>query len=259
MGEQILRAKAGEQVFELGAQDAGGNYGLRTFDEPVRQAVLAVLAQLDDATTDTVLSVLKLILTELGPKLEAGGTVNVGNLPASQTVNGTVGVSNSDFPLPTTQVTSLTPQKDALTDAQLRAAAVNVTVSNPTANPETGLAKETTVAAILTELQQKLEAGQSVNVGNFPATQTVSGTVAVSNLPDDNAVLNDIKRDITDYEERFEFDASGNPLYVGKAPDGTLTSATAWTVYKFTFVNGLPERKQVRAGVAWDSRATVGW
>lgn len=53
---------------------------------------------------------------------------------------------------------------------------ITVTVSNPTANPETGLAKQTTLAAILTELDQKYEGGP-ISIANFPSVQPVSGTV----------------------------------------------------------------------------------
>lgn len=46
-----------------------------------------------------------------------------------------------------------------------------VTVSNPTADPETGLAKSA----------NQLPDGHNVAVNNFPATQPVSGTVTVAN------------------------------------------------------------------------------
>lgn len=90
-----------------------------------------------------------------------------------------------------------------------------VTVANPTANPETGLSKETTLAALSAKLPALLEAGRlsvradgtvaldaatlaalentTVTVGNFPAVQpvsdnggslTVDGTVAVSGAID---------------------------------------------------------------------------
>lgn len=47
-------------------------------------------------------------------------------LNAGLTVEGTVAVSNPSYPLPTGQVTTLTPQTDVLTDAQLRAQPVPV-------------------------------------------------------------------------------------------------------------------------------------
>lgn len=78
-----------------------------------------VLAQLDDATTDTVISVLKEILAES----KTGDNVNVTNFPLT-------------YPLTDAQVTALK----------------TVTVSNPTADPETGLAKEVTLAALKDEV-----------------------------------------------------------------------------------------------------------
>lgn len=93
----------------------------------------------------------------------------------------------------------LDPLRKLAVDLQGRITAV---LANPTANPETGLAKESTLAALLTELGQKLEPGgtvaldaatlaalETINavvsgtvaVANFPATQPVSGTVTVSN------------------------------------------------------------------------------
>lgn len=48
----------------------------------------------------------------------------------TQPVSGTVAVSNTEYPLPASQVTTLTPQTDALTDTQLRASAVDVKTSS---------------------------------------------------------------------------------------------------------------------------------
>jgi hypothetical protein len=71
------------------------------------------------------------------------GTVAVANFPATQPVSGTVAVSN------------------------------------PTANPETGLAKDVTLT---TRLPAALNAdgGLPTHVQNFPATQPVSGTVTTT-------------------------------------------------------------------------------
>lgn len=58
--------------------------------------------------------------------LDAGTLAALESITA--TVSGTVGVSNfpAEFPLPAGQVSALTPQTDALTDAELRAAEINV-------------------------------------------------------------------------------------------------------------------------------------
>jgi hypothetical protein len=81
-------------------------------------------------------------------------------------------------------------ERKLVVDSQGRIAIIGtVTIANPTANPETGLAKESTLAALLTELGQKLEPGQAValDAATLAALETinavVSGTVAVSNFP----------------------------------------------------------------------------
>lgn len=87
-----------------------------------------------------------------------------------------------------------------LTNTELRASAVpvsgtfypatqpvsgTITVANPTTNPETGLAKEVTLASLLTELGQKYEGGaialDSATLAALESvTATISGTVPVS-------------------------------------------------------------------------------
>jgi hypothetical protein len=80
----------------------------------------------------------------------------------------------------------LDPLRKLAVDLEGRITAV---LANPTANPETGLAKEATLGALLTELGQKLEPGQAVALDSatLGALETinasVSGTVAVSNFP----------------------------------------------------------------------------
>lgn len=78
-------------------------------------------------------------VSDNGGSLTVDGTVNVGNFPATQAVTG------------------------PLTNAELRASNVPVTVSNPTASPETGLAKDTTLTS----------GSQKTQVTNFPASQVV--------------------------------------------------------------------------------------
>lgn len=74
-------------------------------------------------------------------------------------------------------------------------------------------------------------------------------------------LLEDVKRSVTDYESRLDYDVrtDGNPVYVGKAPEGTATSATGWTIQKLTY-DGSDRltRAQVLTGV-WDDRASLGW
>lgn len=155
-------------------------------------------------TTNTRLSD---ILLELGAKLEAGQevaldpvtlaaleTISVANFPASQAVTG------------------------PLTDAQLRASAVPVSV----AGQETGLAKEVTLGALLTELGQKLEEGGTVglnvatltaleviSVANFPASQPVTGPLTDAQL---RAAAVPVSGPITDAQLRASALAVSGPL-----------------------------------------------
>lgn len=51
----------------------------------------------------------------------------------------------------------------------------------------------------------------------------------------------------------------GNSIYIGVAPDASLTTDLVWDVVRFYFdANGLPVRARIRKGIAWDSR-TIGW
>lgn len=50
------------------------------------------------------------------------------------------------------------------------------------------------------------------------------------------ALLAEIKRGLTDYDQRFDYDgADTQPSRVGYAPAGTATSAAAWTIYSYTY------------------------
>lgn len=108
-----------------------------------------------EAKQDAILASLATLLTELQQKLETGQAValDAGTLAALETINaavtGTVAVSNhpSDFPLPSGQILTLTPQTNALTDAQLRASAP--AVKDDYASGEV-LADQTGAGAVLT-------------------------------------------------------------------------------------------------------------
>lgn len=114
--------------------------------------VAAVLAQLDDATTDTVLSVLKAISTELASKYEGGAiALDAATLAALEQITATVANFPATYPLPAAQV-----QTDALTDTQLRAAALTV---------DTGLA-------------QPVQDGGSVQISNDPAAIALQASTA---------------------------------------------------------------------------------
>lgn len=73
----------------------------------------------------------------------------------------------------------------------------------------------------------------------------------------------DVKRGITDTDQRFEWQnvgAEDKPLYIGVAVHGTLTSAT-WVIQKYTFALGpagtyVPSMIETATG-PWDDRATL--
>lgn len=102
-----------------------------------------------EAKQDAIIAVLDAVLAELAGKVGEGGTValDTATLTALEQVTATVANMPSTFPLPLSQV-----QVDALTNAQLRAAAVGVT------DPATKAA----VDALLAEVQTKIAPGDPV-------------------------------------------------------------------------------------------------
>lgn len=66
---------------------------------------------------------------------------------------------------------------------------------------------------------------------------------------------------LDNYEQRFENDAGGNPIYAGWAKPGSATSASEWRIKKFTYdVNDAVTRVQLAEDNAnfafsWDDRA----
>lgn len=64
-------------------------------------------------------------------------------------------------------------------------------------------------------------------------------------------------------EVRYDIPVSaalaGGSIYIGVAPDASLTTDLVWDVVRFYFnANSLPERARIRKGIAWDDR-TIGW
>lgn len=103
------------------------------------------------------------VSNQIDQPLEDGGNVVVSNFP-------------SEYPLPAAQVSTLAPQTDALTDAELRASAIDV---------DTGLTQPTTPAdtqpvsaaslplpAGAATAAKQLPDNHQVAVSNFPAAQT---------------------------------------------------------------------------------------
>lgn len=116
-----------------------------------------------------------------------------------------------------------------------------------------------TLASLLAELQTQQKTALTDTELRASDVET-NDDAAHTRLDTLASLTTDIKRGLSDFEERYEFDAEGLPLYLGKAPEGSLTTDAVWTVVRFTFdIDGLPTRKQTRTNVAWDSRAAAGW
>lgn len=184
MGEQILRVNNGGTVHDIAVLNEQGNWSVLVFDESTNALLTSILAQLDDATTDTVLSTLKNIYTDSATEAtlstRASETTletfrqNFGNVDfATQTTLAAV-LSQLDDATADTVLSVLkslltelgTQQKNALTDAELRAS--NVVVSDSMAHTKLDsilgqLDDATTdtvigvLKSLLTELEQKTE------------------------------------------------------------------------------------------------------
>lgn len=172
---------------------------------------------------DVQISALAAILSELSQKLEAGDSVELGatTLAALEAISTIITNFPSDYP-DAAVLTKLEAMRvllagviavsGPLTNTQLRAADVSVSVSNfPSTQPvsgtveitndtgnaipisatslplPTGAAKESggNLDAILTELQQKLETGQAVELGPVSLAALESITATISNFPSD--------------------------------------------------------------------------
>jgi hypothetical protein len=117
-------------------------------------------------------------------------------------------------------VQALTPQTDALTDDELRAAPVEVT-------------------------------------GSLSATVELPDTYPLPDDQADSAFKRLLKFEPLPGEE-LRRDEGQSDDYHGAAADGTATSAAAWRVVRLYKAGGLITRVRYRTGVAWDARST-GW
>lgn len=93
--------------------------------------------------------------------------------------------------------------------------------------------------------------------GGGPSTVGVKNVKGKAVNPATDEMLADIKRAVTDFETRMDYDAGGNLMYAGKAPQGTATTGS-WVVQKMSYTSGNLTRVQVLTG-AWDDRATLNW
>lgn len=94
---------------------------------------------------------------------------------------------------------------------------------------------------------------------------STAGATLASVLAELTAILStqtDVKRGVSDAENRLDYDVrtDKNPVYVGTAPNGTATSAAAWSILKLSYdASARLTRKQVLLDQVWDDRASLSW
>ena len=164
---------------ETGGGTTGGTVAL---DAPTLAALEQVTATIANLPTDypdaDALAVLQQLLATINDGVTVTGnvvvanpttTVAVSNLPATQPVSGTVTVAN--------------PTPAGLTNDQLRATPLPVSVANPVTSVTVGSGTVELGAASLAALEQTTvtvaNPTTSVAVSNLPTTQAVTGTVAL--------------------------------------------------------------------------------
>lgn len=66
------------------------------------------------------------------------------------------------------------------------------------------------------------------------------------------------------YTSRFDYDGSGNVIYTGIAKPGTLSSAAAWSIRRYTYSSGnvtVVEHADANTLMdnIWDNRASLSY
>jgi hypothetical protein len=85
------------------------------------------------------------------------------------------------------------------------------------------------------------------------------GDAALSDV--DRGLLTDIKRAVSDFSTKYDYDVrtDSNPVYIGKALTDTSTAASTWVLIKFGYDGSdRPVDIEIRNG-SWDDRASAGW
>lgn len=122
----------------------------------------------------------------------------------------------------------------------------------------------TALQAVTAQLQSL---GKKVIAASISPSGGSSGHVIVDNMSESvngmasETTLLDLKRARTDQRVLMDYATrtDGNPVYVGKAVQGTAITAATWQIQRFTYdASNRATDVQVLIG-AWDSRATVGW
>lgn len=110
------------------------------------------------------------IANDFGSPVPVSGSVNISNFPTTQAVTGTVSISNSSIEI-ANDTGSPVPISGAVSVSNFPATqtvAGTVSISNSSFE-------------IANDVGNPIPVSGSVNISNFPATQAVSGTVAISN------------------------------------------------------------------------------
>lgn len=121
------------------------------------------------------------VSNDSGSPLPVSGTVNIGNLPTTQPISGTVSIGN----LPSTQPVSGTVTAN-VTFPSTQAVSGTVAVSNFPSTVE-----------ISNDSGNAIPVSGTVSISNLPATQPVSGTVSVSNFPATQPVSGTVTANVT--------------------------------------------------------------
>ena len=66
------------------------------------------------------------------------------------------------------------------------------------------------------------------------------------------------------YIKRFDYDADGNAIYVGRAAPGTASSTAAWSIQRMTYLGGRATLVEFAGGnnqmaAVWDNRASLSY
>jgi hypothetical protein len=191
------------------------------------------------------------------------GSVDIGNFPATQPVSGTVAISNTSIPVTGTFFQTTQPISGSVSVSNLPATqpiSGSVSVSNfPATQPISGsisnsFTLDTTTQSSNTKLDTihsdldgltfdgssnlnvNVVSGSitvsSVSVSNFPATQPVSGTVAISNTSVDTA--SDLYAFDGTTRRRVLCDASSRLFSVSNTRDGNNNPITSTTTTSTT-------------------------
>lgn len=109
--------------------------------------------------------------------------VQVSNFPATQAVSGVVTANQGASPYAVTQSGSWTVAVNNFPATQAVSGTVALDSATLAALESVSVQNTVTVQATALDIRNLSSAQDSVNVGNFPATQAVSGTVTVGNFP----------------------------------------------------------------------------